>query len=77
LRKKLNIKNEETTQDGLFTLKQVECLGACVNAPMIQINDDYFEDLTSESFLQIIEDLQSGKKIKIGSQTGRSCSAPA
>ena len=77
VRKKLNISNEETTDDGLFTLKQVECLGACVNAPMIQINDDYFEDLTTESFLQIIEDLKSGKEVKIGSQTGRSCSAPA
>ena len=77
VREKLNIGNEETTEDGLFTLKQVECLGACVNAPMIQINDDYFEDLTTESFLQIVEDLKSGKKIKIGSQTGRSCSEPA
>lgn len=77
VRKNLNIDNEETTQDGLFTLKQVECLGACVNAPMIQINDDYFEDLTAESFLKIVEDLKSGNKIKIGSQTGRQCSAPA
>ncbi len=74
---KLGIDIEETTEDGLFTLKQVECLGACVNAPMIQINDDYFEDLTVESFLKIIDQLKSGKKVKIGSQTGRSCSAPA
>ena len=36
----------ETTEDGLFTLTEVECLGACVNAPMVQINDDYYEDLT-------------------------------
>ncbi len=77
VKKKLGIGNEETTEDGLFTLKQVECLGACVNAPMIQINDDYYEDLNVDSFLQIIEDLKSGKKVKIGSQTGRSCSAPA
>ena len=77
VKKKLNIGSEETTEDGLFTLKNVECLGACVNAPMIQINDDYFEDLTSESFLKIIEDLKSGKEVKIGSQTGRQCSAPA
>ncbi len=77
VKKKLNIGSEETTEDGLFTLKNVECLGACVNAPMIQINDDYFEDLTAESFLKIIEDLKSGKEVKIGSQTGRQCSAPA
>lgn len=77
VKNKLGIGIEETTEDGLFTLKQVECLGACVNAPMIQINDDYFEDLTVESFLQIIDDLKSGKKVKVGSQTGRSCSAPA
>ena len=55
VKKKLGIGNEETTEDGLFTLKQVECLGACVNAPMIQINDDYYEDLNVDSFLQIID----------------------
>lgn len=46
IEKKLGIHAGETTKDGLFTLAEVECLGACVNAPMIQINDDYFEDLT-------------------------------
>ncbi len=73
---KLGIKMEETTSDNLFTLKEVECLGACVNAPVVQINDDFFEDLTKENFLAIIEDLQAGKAIKLGSQTGRQCSAP-
>ena len=63
--KKLGIKMDETTVDGLFTLKEVECLGACVNAPIVQINDDYAEDLTSEKFLSIIEDLKSGKEFKI------------
>jgi NADH-quinone oxidoreductase subunit E len=63
--KKLGIKMDETTVDGLFTLKEVECLGACVNAPIVQINDDYAEDLTSENFLSIIEDLKSGKEFKI------------
>jgi NADH-quinone oxidoreductase subunit E len=63
--KKLGIKMDETTIDGLFTLKEVECLGACVNAPIVQINDDYAEDLTSEKFLSIIEDLKSGKEFKI------------
>ncbi len=75
--KKLGIKMDETTADGLFTLKEVECLGACVNAPMVQINDDFVEDLTSENFLKIIEELKEGKKFKVGSQVGRQCSAAA
>lgn len=73
---KLGIGLKETTSDGNFTLVEVECLGACVNAPMVQINDDYFEDLTTESMVQLIDDLASGKKVKVGSQTGRQCSAP-
>ena len=73
--KKLGIKLDETSVDGLFTLKAVECLGACVNAPVVQINDDFAEDLTSETFLQILEDLKSGKEFKVGSQIGRQCSA--
>jgi NADH-quinone oxidoreductase subunit E len=63
--KKLGIKMDETSADGLFTLKEVECLGACVNAPIVQINDDYAEDLTSEKMMQILEDLKSGKEFKI------------
>jgi NADH-quinone oxidoreductase subunit E len=73
---KLGIQMDETTIDGLFTLKEVECLGACVNAPIVQINDDFAEDLTSESFFKILDDLKEGRKIKIGSQIGRQCSAP-
>lgn len=57
--KKLAIKMNETTADNLFTLREVECLGACVNAPIVQINDDFVEDLTSEKFLTIIDDLKS------------------
>ncbi len=64
---KLGINREETSQDGLFTLKEVECLGACVNAPMMQINDDYYEDLNPEIFAKILDDLKNGKKVKIGS----------
>jgi NADH-quinone oxidoreductase subunit E len=74
---KLGIKREETSTDGLFTLKEVECLGACVNAPMVQINDDYFEDLNPEIFAQILDDLKAGKPVKIGSQCGRHSSEPA
>lgn len=74
--KKLGIKMDETTIDGLFTLKEVECLGACVNAPVVQINDDFAEDLTTESFLKILQDLKEGREFKIGSQVGRQCSFP-
>lgn len=67
-KEKLGIKMNETTSDGLFTLREVECLGACVNAPVIQINDDYFEDLTKESFFKILDNLKEGKAVKVGSQ---------
>ena len=55
----------------MFTLKEVECLGACVNAPMIQINDDYFEDLDKDSLIKLLEDLKNGNKVKVGSQIKR------
>ena len=70
-RDKLGINPGETTTDGKFTLVEVECLGACVNAPMVQINDDYYEDLTPEIMGKLIDDLAAGKKPSIGSQTGR------
>lgn len=54
----LGIKQGETTSDGLFTFIEVECLGACVNAPMIQINDDYYEDLTPESVVELLKALK-------------------
>jgi NADH-quinone oxidoreductase E subunit len=73
---KLGIKIDETSEDNLFTLKEVECLGACVNAPIVQINDDFYEDLDKENFAQILEDLQAGRSIKLGSQINRQCSAP-
>ena len=73
---KLGIEMDQTTLDGTFTLKEVECLGACVNAPVVQINDDFAEDLTSENFLKILEDLKAGKEFKVGSQVGRQCSSP-
>jgi len=70
----LDIKRGETTQDGLFTLSVVECLGACCNAPMVQINDDYYEDLTPEAFVGLLDKLKAGETITPGSQTGRTCS---
>lgn len=75
-KKHLKIEKGETTKDGLFTLVEVECLGACVNAPMVQINDDYYEDLDSGKMVEILEKLAKNQKVKPGSQTGRICSAP-
>ena len=66
----------ETSKDGMFTLSEVECLGACVNAPMIQINDDYYEDLTVDSTEEILATLRSGGTPKSGSQSGRHTSEP-
>ena len=71
---KLGIGMNETTEDGKFTLMEVECLGACVNAPMVQINDDYFEDLTHETMSELLECLSEDMKPKIGSQKGRKAS---
>jgi NADH-quinone oxidoreductase E subunit len=68
---KLGIGAGETTPDKNFTLAEVECLGACVNAPMVQINDDFYEDLTPDLMAKMIDDLSSGKKLTVGSQTGR------
>jgi NADH-quinone oxidoreductase subunit E len=64
------------TKDGKFSWIEVECLGACVNAPMAQINYDYYEDLTAESFGKILDDLAAGKKVKPGPQIDRQLSAP-
>jgi len=66
----------KTTPDGLFTLTEVECMGNCSNAPMVQINDDNYEDLDFDIMTKILEDLAAGKKIKVGSQTGRKTSEP-
>jgi NADH-quinone oxidoreductase subunit E len=72
----LEIKLGETTRDKKFTLVEVECLGACVNAPMVQINDDYYEDLNPSIMKEILVDLSKGKKPKIGTYEKRLNSAP-
>jgi NADH-quinone oxidoreductase subunit E len=64
------------SDDGLFSWLEVECLGACCNAPMVQINDDYYEDLTPENFEKLLDDLASGRPVKLGSQIGRRSSEP-
>ena len=66
----------ETTEDGLFTLIEVECLGACCNAPMMQINDDFYEDLDADATRHVLETLKKGEQPKTGSQTGRVSSEP-
>lgn len=66
-----------TKGDKDFKVIEVECLGACVNAPMIQINDDYFEDLKPQDVKDIINDLKAGKKPKVGPRSGRFTCEPA
>jgi NADH-quinone oxidoreductase subunit E len=66
----------EVTADGKFSWVEVECLGACVNAPMMQINYDYYEDLTGESFSHILDELAAGRVPPPGPQVDRQLSAP-
>jgi NADH-quinone oxidoreductase subunit E len=63
--------------DGAFAWLEVECLGACCNAPMVQINNDFYEDLDGKNFTKLLKDMRAGKPVKIGSQTGRTTSEPA
>ena len=66
IEKHLGIKEGETTSDGLFTLREVECLGSCANAPMVQMNDDYYECLTPESTIALLEACKKGGPPKMG-----------
>tara|TARA_B100000963_G_C22430293_1_gene581823 strand:- start:539 stop:829 length:291 start_codon:yes stop_codon:yes gene_type:complete len=74
--KKLAVKVGEITKDQMFSLSRVECLGACVNAPVVKINENYFEDLDLNTTDKLISNMASNKKIKIGSQSGRRGSEP-
>ncbi len=76
-RKTLGIDFGETTEDGLFTFSEVECLGACVNAPMMQIGDNYFEDLDATATEGILNVLKGGGTPKPGPQGGRGGCEPA
>jgi len=76
IREELGIGIGESTADGRFTVTEVECLGACVNAPMIQINDDYYEDLGKENLTALLRALKDGQTPKPGSQAGRHSSEP-
>ena len=75
--RKLGIGLGETTPDGQFTVIEVECLGACVNAPMVQINDDYYEDLDGPSTEKLLDALARGEKPVAGPVSGRQTSSPA
>ena len=75
-KKKLNIDLGETSSDKKFTLIEVECLGACVNAPVVQINNDYYEDLNPEMISAVLESISNNRKVEPGSQAGRLNSAP-
>ncbi|MHA1546439.1 MAG: NADH-quinone oxidoreductase subunit NuoE [Alphaproteobacteria bacterium] len=65
------------SKDGALSWIEVECLGACCNAPMVQINDDYYEDLTPDLLTSLLDDLRAGRETKIGPQSGRKASEPA
>ena len=73
---KRGLRKGHTTADGLFTLSEVECLGACANAPMVQINDDNYEDLTEASMKAILDALANGQKPQPGPQVDRQTSCP-
>ena len=75
-KKNLGIEFGQTSSNGDFTLSEVECLGACVNAPMIQINDDYYEDLDGITTASILTQLAIGENPQTGSQVGRNSCEP-
>ena len=66
----------DISEDDKLSWIEVECLGACVNAPMVQINDDFYEDLTADTFERLLEDLRHGRNVMTGPQNGRQASAP-
>ena len=74
--RKLEISMGETTPDGRFTMKEVECLGACVNAPVIQVNDDFYEDLDGARTETLLEALKAGNPPPAGTLTRRQTSCP-
>jgi NADH-quinone oxidoreductase E subunit len=76
MKKHLGIGFGETTKDGLFSMLEVECVGACVNAPVVQINDDFYEDLDAASIVRILKALRAGETPKPGPQIDRQASAP-
>ena len=76
-KEKIASKPHVISEDGKFSWEEVECLGACANAPMVQIGKDYYEDLTAEKFADLIDQLAAGEVPTPGSQTGRFAAEPA
>ena len=74
--KKLAVQTGGITKDNMFSLNRVECLGACVNAPVVKINQNYYKDLDLNTTDKLINNIQNNKNIKIGSQSGRKGSEP-
>ena len=66
----------DTSADGMFTLTEVECLGGCVNAPVLQVDDDYYEDLDYDRTVALLDALRRGERPQPGSAIGRQTSAP-
>ena len=77
IRKHIGIDFGEVTEDGLFSMLEVECLGGCVNAPIVQINDDFYEDLDAESMIRLLDAFKNGETPAPGPQIERQTSAPA
>ncbi len=79
-KKHLGVGMGQVTEDGLFSLEEVECLGACVNAPMCQVkssdHDAYYEDLNADSIVTVLKDLANERRMKTGSRAGRHASEP-
>jgi NADH-quinone oxidoreductase subunit E len=75
-RRRISPEPHEVSADGDFSWEEVECLGACVNAPMVEIFKDTYEDLTAKSFERILEEIAAGRKPKPGPQVDRQFSAP-
>ncbi|MFT6072427.1 MAG: NADH-quinone oxidoreductase subunit E [Dasania sp.] len=75
-KQKITTQESSLSDDQKFSWLEVECLGACSNAPMVQINDDYFEDLNADSFTNILDALKHGQPVKAGPQNGRFAAEP-
>lgn len=76
-RKETGIKGwGETSEDGMFTMTEIECLGACVNAPILQVDDDFYEDMDAEKVATLLAALRRGERPKPGSMAGRQNAAP-
>ena len=72
IKDRCNISSGETSTCGRFSLLEVECLGACVNAPILQVNDDFYEDLDYQTTSDLLESLETGVPLPVGSVLGRS-----